>query len=33
MEDVFNMTSRWEGNSLHFSRTGVSGDLRSPRTR
>ncbi len=27
MNEVFDMSSEWEGNTLHFSRTGVQGSL------
>jgi putative polyhydroxyalkanoate system protein len=27
MEENFDMTSEWEGNTLHFTRSGVSGEL------
>ena len=27
MADVFDMQSEWEGNVLHFSRSGVSGSM------
>lgn len=27
MNDVFDMASEWDGNTLHFSRTGVQGTL------
>lgn len=27
MSDVFDMQSEWEGNVLHFSRSGVSGSM------
>lgn len=27
MNDMFDMTSEWDGNTLHFSRTGVNGTL------
>ncbi len=28
MDDVFSMKSEWDGNTLRFSRSGVSGELR-----